>query len=258
MIKLKRPHSSFNYEINVLTQNDFNRVFYIKYKNAFRQCKIVSVETHLFNLCNDNSNIYAFFTQKIKLNIAQIGEVTLCLDRNKSSNDYQYYAFYDSFIQFENKSLEFDTRLRGCELLSNIINIICDRKVCYDDYNHNISTYKFNGIEPVTSILECPNLIIQDKNGFSFGVETTSSFVNCYSNIKDCKLNNSVKIIKFDDEENNELEIIDTLDDIKNKTIELKSLINKLSNLNKNNIDDEILKEWAFTLSLIKDNYRNL
>ena len=240
MVKLENLDNGRLFQIFHISKKHFDKVYYIPYKNALRECKLVKLITKLTMEKGVYNTPKLYKNQILYLNISGCGIVGF---EEKFWLDIDVYNSPSDYVN--RKSVNIFFNLIYTLKLEEIINHIVGKDVVsYSNYHNSIITYKWNGTKVERIIPTIPSTIIQDKYGIKFDEELTFDFTYCYAKYKDCKDNSLLEIVTFEDEENPfEWEfdkLIEQTQELRNSLYQLKLKIGENKLNGKVNLNDEL------------------
>lgn len=220
----------------IANQDLFNKVIYVVYDGALRQCKLVRIETKFVKVENAIS-----IHQQAILNVAQKGCVAFKLyntcqtfDEMMAIRDNRLYLYLSVDAYKANVSHQIDcwvSKISKEMQLTDVVDKIANqgRKVVFTNKYIGIQTYKWNGVKAEKQIVSLPN-IVQYPNGLYFEEEFDT--IDMYGDAKECTNMNEIKVVNFNEKEESQNNVQMVLDELFQdcKTIQnhLQELCDKL------------------------------
>lgn len=167
---------------------------YVDYKGALREMRFVKIEFDLVD-----------YILLYHVKIAGIGDVSLKCNIFKLC-PLSYFPDIDCY-EYNKEFKRGFSSFSIVQILSECFNVKSDKLGDLRFYNRGLATfvdivrYKWDGVKPVEQFIKIPHTVFYDKqNGWHF--EELCSLPNdTFRTCKECKMANTVKVIKFTDEE---------------------------------------------------------
>ena len=210
----------------------FNTKLYVEYKNELVACKVTKITNSITDDYYCHQSVHATLANGKRIIFHLFNGFKSVEDFKNNNIAYSCNSGVFSWGSHQTRSNIGGTKI---DIATIINHYIAPKPFCsYTNYSGGIRnyivTYKWNGTRCEDVKFNISNTIIQTENEIYFeDLDIKKEWADCYLTKEECEKSNSIKIVDFDDEEE-EINTIQFLDETKLTSI-LKSMTTYLESL---------------------------